>query len=362
MHLASPVPTPAVSAVPRRSLLLLGCAVLVIHLLILQGAALQLNSVAPPITRPFITRMVPAAPAVEPAVRKPAPARRVVRKTTPPAPVTEPAVVPVAPSVPDAVLAEQASSVASSAAPGDDTATPPAEPAAAAPPADLPAPPVAEAPRVPPINLPGSLRLNYKIHGEVSKLPYSISGELLWLHDGTTYDARLEVSAFLLGSRVQTSRGLITAEGLAPTRFADKVRSEVAAHFERDKGKVIFSANTPEVALQPGAQDQLSIFIQLASLIGGDPGRYPKGTILEMQAVGPRDAETWRFVVDGEELLQLPAGEQATLKLTRMPQKTYDLTVELWLAPALGYLPVRIRLTQNNDDFIDQQLSSSEPP
>lgn len=83
---------------------------------------------------------------------------------------------------------------------------------------------------------------------------------------------------------------------------------------------------------------------------------------MEMQAVGPRDAETWRFVVDGEERLQLPDGEQLALKLTRVPQKTYDLTVELWLAPALGYLPARIRLTQNNDDFIDQQLSGSEPP
>jgi len=350
------------TAVPCRSLLLLGAAVLAVHLLILQGAALQLNRIAPPITRPFITRMVPAAPALQPAVPKPASTRRLARKTTPPAAATEPAVAPVALSNPDAVLVEQASTATNSVAPSDDTATPSAGSAAAAPPAELPAPPVAEAPRVPPISLPGSLRLNYKIYGEVSKLPYNVSGELLWLHDGKTYDARLEVSAFLLGSRVQTSRGLITAEGLAPTRFADKVRSEVAAHFERDKGRVIFSANTPEVALQPGAQDQLSIFIQLASLIGGEPGRYPKGAILEMQAVGPRDAETWRFVVDGEELLQLPGGEQATLKLTRVPQKTYDLTVELWLAPALGYLPARIRLTQNNDDFIDQQLSSSAPP
>jgi hypothetical protein len=351
MRMAFPGPTRPVSAVPRRSLLLLGCAVLAIHLLILQSAALQLNSIAPPITRPFITRMVPAT-APQPAVRKPAPAQRVARKTAPPEPATEPAAAPAEPS----------SSATNTVPSSDEMPAQPAEPVEAVPPADPPAPPVAQAPQVAPINVPGSLRLSYKIHGEVRKLPYNASGELLWLHDGKTYDARLEVGAFLLGSRVQTSRGLITPEGLAPTRFADKFRSEVAAHFERDKGKVIFSANTPEVDLQAGAQDQLSIFVQLASLIGGEPGRYLKGTSLEMQAVGPRDAETWRFVVDGEELLQLPGGQQATVKLTRVPQKTYDLTVELWLAPALGYLPARIRLTQNNDDFIDQQLSSSEPP
>jgi len=60
--------------------------------------------------------------------------------------------------------------------------------------------------------------------------------------------------------------------------------------------------------------------------------------------------------------LQLPAGEQVALRLTRVSEKTYDVTVELWMAPALGYLPVRIRLTQNNGDFIEQQLSSSETP
>ena len=352
------------SAVPRRALLLLACAVLAIHLLILQGAALQFSSPSPPITRPFITRMVPPAP--QPVVRKPAPAPRVVRKTIPPAPPpAEPAVAPVAPPIPDPAPAEPASTAISSAASSEDSA----EPAAAAPPADLPAPPadlpatpVAEAPPVPAVSVPGSLRLTYKIRGEVSRLSYSASGELLWLHDGKTYDARLEVGAWLLGSRVQTSRGQITPEGLAPTRFGDKVRSEVAAHFERDKGKVIFSANTPDVALQPGAQDQLSIFIQIASLIGGNPARYTKGSTLEMQTVGARDADTWRFVVGEEERLQLPVGEQVALKLTRVPQNPNDLTAELWLAPALGYLPVRIRLTQNNDDFIDQQLSSSAPP
>ena len=50
------------------------------------------------------------------------------------------------------------------------------------------------------------------------------------------------------------------------------------------------------------------------------------------------------------------------LRLVRAPQKANEVTVELWLAPALGYLPVRIRLTQDNGDFIDQKLRSSEPP
>jgi hypothetical protein len=215
---------------------------------------------------------------------------------------------------------------------------------------------------LPAASVPGSLRLDYQLYGEVRALPYTADAELLWAHDGTAYEAQLEISAFLLGSRRQTSRGLLTPQGLQPKRFGDKVRSEVAAHFEYDKGKVIFSANTPEAPLQPGAQDQLSIFIQLASLLAAEPQRYPRGSAIELQAVGARESDSWRFVVDGEEQLNLPGGEQATVKLTRAPRQPHELTVGLWLAPALGYLPVRIKLTQDNGDFVDMQWRSSAPP
>jgi hypothetical protein len=35
--------------------------------------------------------------------------------------------------------------------------------------------------------------------------------------------------------------------------------------------------------------------------------------------------------------------------------------VELWLAPALGYLPARILWTQANGDVVDQQLAHHSP-
>ena len=210
--------------------------------------------------------------------------------------------------------------------------------------------------------IPSALRLKYDIVGQVRQFNYNARGELLWAHDGQNYDAQLEIRLFLLGSRLQTSRGQITSQGLMPKRFSDKVRSEVAAHFEYDKGKVIFSANTPDAPLTPGAQDQLSIFIQIASLLAADPQRYPRGSSLEMQAVGPRESEVWRFRVDGEERLNLPGGEVDTLQLTRTPNQPHALHVELWLAPSLGHLPVRIRLTQDNGDYVDMQWRSSDPP
>ena len=47
--------------------------------------------------------------------------------------------------------------------------------------------------------------------------------------DASQYDLRFEVSAFLNGSRVQTSQGQLGPQGLSPKRFSDKSRSERAA-------------------------------------------------------------------------------------------------------------------------------------
>lgn len=53
----------------------------------------------------------------------------------------------------------------------------------------------------------------------------------------------------------------------------------------------------------------------------------------------------------------LPAGPVSARLLRREPRHPHDSRVELWLAPALAHLPVRIRITQANGDVADQRLS-----
>ncbi|MHB1249722.1 MAG: DUF3108 domain-containing protein, partial [Polaromonas sp.] len=206
--------------------------------------------------------------------------------------------------------------------------------------------------------LPPSTRLEYKMTGRAKGLTYYASAELVWNNAGSSYDASMTVSAFLLGSRSMASSGQLGAEGLAPTRFSDKSRTEVAAHFEPDKGQISFSANTPPVPWIKGAQDRMSVFLQLGGLLAGSPASYPVGTSISMYTVGPRDADNWTFVVEAEEKLDLPYGELNTLKLARQPRREFDQKVEIWYAPALGYLPVRSKITQRNGDFVDQQLNA----
>ncbi len=207
------------------------------------------------------------------------------------------------------------------------------------------------------INLPGSTLLFYKMTGTSKGLTYHANAELGWNNSGGQYEAYMKVSALFLGARRMTSVGQISASGLAPTRFADKSRSELAAHFQPEKGKITFSANTPDVPWIEGAQDRVSVFLQLGGMLAAKPDAFPVGSEITLYTVGPRDADTWTFTLENEEKLNLPKGEMTTIKLTRKPRREFDQKVEIWYAPSLGYLLVRNRITQHNGDFIDQQLS-----
>ena len=240
--------------------------------------------------------------------------------------------------------------------------------ASSAPPARLPAasaPAAAQPTVITAINLPGSANLAYKMTGTSKGLNYYANAELVWRNSGSDYEAGMRVSAFLLGSRSMSSVGRITPGGLAPTRFSDKSRSEVAAHFEAGKGKVTFSANTPDAPLLDGAQDRVSVFFQLGGILAASAGQQPPlgiGSSVTIYTVGPRETDTWTFTVEAEEQLSLPAGDMSTLKLTRKPRREFDQKVEIWYAPSLAYLPVRNRITQANGDFVDQQLMSVSQP
>jgi hypothetical protein len=212
--------------------------------------------------------------------------------------------------------------------------------------------------------LPDTVRLKYNGTIVLKGIANAVGAELLWQQDGKNYNARLEISHWLFGSRVQTSKGSITENGLAPLRFGDKASrgSEVAAHFQRDKNTVSFSSNSPEVALLPNAQDQLSIFLQLSAMLAGEPDRFPTGSILSFQAIGPRSSENWAFEIQNTEEITLPGGKVQALHLVRMPMGGYEQRVELWLATEIAYLPLRIKLVQSNGDLAELLWASSEKP
>ena len=355
---------------PRRALVFITALVLALHWLVLSGVPLAWDSPAQPSRQVFSTRSIapatpqPAAPAPG-ALDRPEPAPTAAPVAEADAPADTGAATTVASATPET--------------PANDAAPAPA-PAASAPAA--PAEPATEDTQTgtgvdirppggtgrsastspPPVRMPAPTRLAFDVSGQAKKFAYSARAELLWQHDGNRYEARQEISAFLVGTRTQRSVGTVTEQGLLPEKFSDKSRSEQAAHFDYAKGRVTFSANTPDAAAGPGVQDRLSLFIQLGAMLAADPGRFVPGTQITLTTVSARSADRWTFTVEGPETLDLPAGPTPSLKLLRLPRKDYDQKAELWVAPGLGYLPVRIKLTQANGDFADLLLRASGPP
>jgi hypothetical protein len=209
--------------------------------------------------------------------------------------------------------------------------------------------------------VPGSVRLKYKGSGTKGFLALPVSAELLWVKDGKSYEARLELG--LLGfSRVQTSKGMVGPRGLEPLRFGDKTRSEEAAHFQRAKGIVSFSGNGPDAPLMPLAQDLLSVYIQLASMWAANPARFSPGMQLPFQLIEKHRSGSRVFTVAATERLKVEGRDMVATRLVCDPSAQYDNRVEVWLAPTLEYLPARIRMTQANGDEVDIFWSSSEKP
>jgi hypothetical protein len=364
-----------------RPLAALTAVVVAAHLLVLREASLSILPGDAPQVRvaALNTRTVPPAPPMpQAAAAAPAPKPVAPKKPPPvaprpprpaagiprPSPDTVIASNPVNPSVEGSEVAIDSVADSTPAGTGTESAATSTMESTAAAPASVASAAAASAPldgldlnaTVPP-----SARLLYNLIGQARKLDYTARGEVLWRQDGQRYTLRLSVSAFLIGARSQTSEGDITPQGLAPRRYADLWRGEQAAHFNRETQRITFSANTPDVPLLPGAQDRLSLSVQIGALMAANPVRMAPGTRLTLQTANTRAAEPWTFTSDGEEQLDLPFGEVQAFKFSRAPRREYDTRVEVWIAPSLNHAAVRVRVTQGNGDFVDQLLRAIEP-
>jgi hypothetical protein len=276
-------------------------------------------------------------------------------------PVTEPVEAATAPAIepamPEAPLPEP---VVPTPVETPPTPTPATVPAPAPPaPASTAAPPwLAQARFV----WPAPVLLNYELSGTSKGVKYTANASISWKYQDNSYQLRHEIKAFLFGNRSQTSAGQVGAMGLLPTRFGDQFRQEQAAHFDRAKDMLIYSANTPSQAIEEGAQDRVSLFVQLAGAMAGTPGLRAEGQQFGFQVVSAKQAEVWSFAVLGSEKIKLPLGELDSLKIHRIPRNEYDQKLELWLSPSHGYLPARLRIIQANGDVIEETLKSLGKP
>ena len=272
------------------------------------------------------------ASAADGAVPVPEPAADALAQATPPAPVPEPMPPEPPPAEP------QASTIAAAAAP---------VPASAASASTFEWPP--------------STRLSYALTGYF-RGPVDGRAQVQWLRDGQRYQVHLDVAVgpgfAPLVTRQMSSDGTLGAEGLAPRRYDE--RTKVAFREARVAtllfdGTEVQLANGRRVAQPPGVQDTVSQFVQLTWRFTLKPELLRVGQVLEVPLALPRRVEPWLYDVRGRETLLTPAGpvEAVRVQPRREARAGGDLVAEMWFAPTLQYLPVRIVIRQDAETFID---------
>jgi hypothetical protein len=202
-----------------------------------------------------------------------------------------------------------------------------------------------------PLKIPTAITLQYQVFGQRSGQPWDAGlGRLEWDMDGDTYSIRLLSPHYTGKLRTQISVGVWSTEkGLQPNRFSDRQRSEQATHFQRTDGQnlIRFSSNVPSTQMQDGAQDRLSVIIQLAAIISG---RIHAGLTLDssvmLQVADTRNALVWLFDI-------LPTDAVDEIYLLKRPMHPYDGQWELWLSSSINYLPNRWRVTLHGGDYYE---------
>jgi hypothetical protein len=297
----------------------------------------------------------PATAAAARPAKKKSLARAVVPAASAPAAESAPALATPEPTPPAEVVALAPAEPAASDAVGTSEATAVAEAASA---------PVAS----PTFDWPPSTRVTYTLignyRGEVRG-----SAQVQWVRQDSRYQVHVDIvigpSFAPLISRRMSSDGDVGDQGLVPRRYDEATRlpfqklRRVTLQFTPEQ---VTLANGSQQEALPGLQDAASQFVQLMWLFTTQPELLRAGNTVTMPLALPRRVGRWVYDVVGQERLTTPIGDIDAYHLKpRLGQQRpgTELSAEVWFAPTLQYLPVRIRIRQDADTFVDVMIDAA---
>lgn len=211
---------------------------------------------------------------------------------------------------------------------------------------------------------PPSTRLTYRLTGYYRG---DVLGAAMveWVRTGLRYQVHLDVyigaQAAPLVARRMTSDGDLTEDGLSPRRYDEETRALLRQVRRRT---IVFDAervllpNGKIHERMPHMQDAASQFVQLSWLFTTRPDLLQTGRTIEVPLALPTNVDRWAYDVLGKETLQTPVGaiEAYHMKPKRELRPGGDLVAEVWFAPSLRYLPVRLLIRQDGENYVDLLL------
>lgn len=370
---------------PGLRLLPIVAAVLLVHGLLLEGLSLQQAESAAlrKMATPMFTRLLQQTPAASPPpAAAPAPAPRPTRlaaqaitpstgaatataavtpeQAPPPAAAEEPEALasetPETPpgngaGAPVADATEEALSDLAASAERDDAS------AAAAPPSQA-----ASAPEAPSLDSwPRDTRLTYQLGGQFRSGELYGDARVQWQREDNRYQAQIDIDITLMVSLVLTSQGEVTPHGLLPSAFEERKSGKVRSL--RLGEETVTLANGRSVPRPQGVQDTASQFVELAHRFASGRERLEVGRAVSLWLARPGAVDRWTYDVVGRETLKtarLGEVEAFHLKPRPIAHPRGNITAEMWFAPSLQYLPVRIRVSMGDATYVDLLVDKIE--
>jgi Protein of unknown function (DUF3108) len=203
---------------------------------------------------------------------------------------------------------------------------------------------------------------NYRgeIHGDA---------RVQWVRVGPRYQVHMDVvvgpSFAPLMSRKMTSDGELSEAGLTPRRYDEATKlpfqspRRVTVQFTPES---VTLANGSTRAAMTGVQDTASQFVQMTWLFTTQPDLLRVGNSISLPLALPRRMDRWTYDVVAEQRLYTPVGELDTFHVKPRRADTRprgELSAEVWFAPSLQYLPVRIRIQQDADTYVDLMMDAA---
>jgi hypothetical protein len=117
----------------------------------------------------------------------------------------------------------------------------------------------------------------------------------------------------------------------------------------------ILLANGNVIAKPPDVQDTASQFVELAHRFATGRDRLEVGNAVTFSMARPGAVDLWTYDIVEREVLATKLGpiEAFHLKPRPIANPRGNITAEMWFAPALQYLPVRIRVNMGDEAQVD---------
>jgi hypothetical protein len=325
---------------------------------------LMASIVTPPEPAPVLRPPTPIPPLPRPHLDRPL--QRI--DPIPEIPQSAPAEAPVPPVV---TSDNGATSLAQGGAPGSGPAPSGAVPGAATPSGDTPPapPPVAPAP---PAARPVDAVLEYRVTALDPKKPDQSlvgNGTLSFHSDADHYRAALlaRVTFVFVSLTVMSSEssGIVGSDGLEPEHYSETPRNKPTstATFKRDvngSSLVSFSQGGEVASAAPGAQDRLTVLLQVGALMQANSALKQAGARFSIPVAGLKgNVEAWNFAVQGLEAVHADTGTAEGWHVSRVLRPgSNDRGIEVWVSNQMPSIPLRVRYSEPDGSTIDLLLAS----